>query len=563
MAFPRIQWRNVATATAVSLALVTALWLFVPPLYLTNDDVTIRRGIEGHAFPGQPPTGFVLMTHSALGWTLVFLHRFVPLVPLWDLVLTGTLVWALGILFALVWPVLGSGWLPRATALSAMLAATLPLAGGVQFTISATLAGGAAVAAIVSELGSTTRIRASVCVMAAALMLTGLLIRPMGAAAGAMAVAVLLVPLAVGEKRMPQTYLRPATLTLGTVALLLGAMVYLDSALYSVSQQWDGYHRYNWMAAQLVEWGGDLPQTEVDVVRASAGWSANDWRMLQAAWAVDPDVHGIDRLSTAYEARAAVMTWEAWVRWLTARVTAIDWSFVPNVVFESAGLFAVIGVVLVAYGSRRAVAATALIVLLFFGLCVGIGIAFKDLPFRLLAPLQACLVASVLAAVGTLRRPASPLLSVVALSVALTMAAQETRMIAAAATADRRHTEQVQEEVAALRRLAPSLLILHSDAFPSEHWWRPFRAPAVDLEAIQLGMNDQNPLLQSYLTATGRQPLLRAVCADPSLLVIAEPNRLEFVTTYLREHFDIAARWTEAYSGSFRAWRCQPDSRHE
>jgi hypothetical protein len=74
--------------------------------------------------------------------------------------------------------------------------------------------------------------------------------------------------------------------------------------------------------------------------------------------------------------------------------------------------------------------------------------------------------------------------------------------------------------------------------------------------AVALGWNNQNPQLQRFLAQTGRQPLLRAMCADPSILVVAEKDRLEVVTQYLREHFRIEVAWAEAYAGSFHVWRC-------
>ena len=47
-----------------TLVCVTGFWLTIPPTYLTNDDVAIRRAIEGLTAPGASPTGYVLMaTH--------------------------------------------------------------------------------------------------------------------------------------------------------------------------------------------------------------------------------------------------------------------------------------------------------------------------------------------------------------------------------------------------------------------------------------------------------------------------------------------------------------------
>jgi hypothetical protein len=123
------------------------------------------------------------------------------------------------------------------------------------------------------------------------------------------------------------------------------------------------------------------------------------------------------------------------------------------------------------------------------------------------------------------------------------------------AARDRLHTAQVEQEVLELDRLSPSIIVMHADAFPAEHWWRPFVQPRVRLAAIPL-VGGNNPLLQHFLTVTGRQPLFRAICDDPSILVVSEEDRLDLLTTYLREHFKRTIEWTQVYGGSFRAWRC-------
>jgi hypothetical protein len=63
--------------------------------------------------------------------------------------------------------------------------------------------------------------------------------------------------------------------------------------------------------------------------------------------------------------------------------------------------------------------------------------------------------------------------------------------------------------------------------------------------------------LQAFLTATGRQPLLRAMCSDPSIVVIASrPDVFEPVEIYMREHMHQRVGWTRISSGAFSTWRC-------
>ena len=91
----QLHWRTFHAACAIVAVAVVAYWLHNPPIYFTNDDVTIRLALEGLTAPGQPPTGFTLFTHSALGWVLVGVQRLLPAVPWWDVVVATLLFWAL------------------------------------------------------------------------------------------------------------------------------------------------------------------------------------------------------------------------------------------------------------------------------------------------------------------------------------------------------------------------------------------------------------------------------------------------------------------------------------
>ena len=140
-----ITLRVFCAALAVIVALIALLWIAYPPRYLTNDDVAIRLGIEGNAFPGQGAVGFVLMTHSALGWSLVWLQRVFPAAPVWDMTVVGILVCAIAVCLGLTWSMLGPSFSIDSLRGCAVLVAILPLVANVQFTMGPTLAGGAAV----------------------------------------------------------------------------------------------------------------------------------------------------------------------------------------------------------------------------------------------------------------------------------------------------------------------------------------------------------------------------------------------------------------------------------
>jgi hypothetical protein len=215
-------------------------------------------------------------------------------------------------------------------------------------------------------------------------------------------------------------------------------------------------------------------------------------------------------------------------------------------------------VVVVSKATRRAALVSIFIVCIFLVCCATLEITFKQLPVRLLAPLNLCLGVAAIMSVGALRRVASPVVSVWGASIVIAVAIHQAEIAFAQMATDVRQAQEVERDVRRVAALEPSLLVLHLDAFPSEYWWRPFQRPALAFDAIRLGGNNRNPQLQQFLSNTGRQPLLRAVCHDPSILVVAHPERLFPATIYMQEHQSTAVSWTQVYAGTFRAWRCAP-----
>ena len=73
---------------------------------------------------------------------------------------------------------------------------------------------------------------------------------------------------------------------------------------------------------------------------------------------------------------------------------------------------------------------------------------------------------------------------------------------------------------------------------------------------IKLHVNNQDPRLQHFLRATGRSHLIRSICSDSSVLLIANADDLKIPSRYLAEHEGIEATWSQVFDGTFRAWRC-------
>src|SRR5262249_19177310 len=152
---------------------------------------------EGLAAPTATPTGYVLIAHSLLGWVVVGVQRIVP-VHLWDFVVAGLFVCSIATMLAYVWS-LSRTTAERVLAVVAVLVAIAPLLAGMQFTISATLAGIAAMTIAATDLLQPAP-RRSVLATSGALLLAGLLVRPISATAGGLLVIALLFPVAVLDR---------------------------------------------------------------------------------------------------------------------------------------------------------------------------------------------------------------------------------------------------------------------------------------------------------------------------------------------------------------------------
>jgi hypothetical protein len=245
-------------------------------------------------------------------------------------------------------------------------------------------------------------------------------------------------------------------------------------------------------------------------------------------------------------------------------------------------------------------------VIFFAAYCLGVQIGFKSLPFRLLAPMFACFV-SVLLSTARLRQrgrksaaldryaahnedfvpvgrresgphsgpmraerakrhwqPATSSAGYqgrslwLVLVAVLLLSVYQARAVFAAMAANRRHSLQVDAEGAALAALQPSLVVIHRDRFPEEHWLRPFHTPGVRLLTIRLGRNNQNPQLLSFFQRSGLSTFPSAICDDPSIFVVSEPGRLDVLTTDLRERAGRSVIWKPVFTGSFTAWQCLP-----
>jgi hypothetical protein len=380
----------------------------------------------------------------------------------------------------------------------------------------------------------------------------GVLIRPMGGAAG----AVVAVGLSVPHLRIRRLWWAQVLSILASVGVVFLAAQYVDIALYGMRPEWDEYFRFNWIALALLEWGSDASNTFASSIRQSVGWSANDWSMLINSWGVDPVIHGFGRVSQAYQVQTAALDHVGTLSLLFGRVANYSSGSLRSLL-DSAGLAVVTGgLLLVAYATRKSVWQFGAVLLLFLAICASLDVVFARLPWRLLGPLQLLFVAAALITIATYRRAASPLLAILSLGTIVAMTVPVLAAEAREAGSRVIRSRQLEAEVAQLQHLSPSLVIFYGSRFPREYWWRPFHHPPVELPAVALGWNNQNPQLHHYLNATGRQPLLRALCTDPSILIVADRDPLDFVATYMNEHFSTAVSWTQVYDGSFPAWRC-------
>lgn len=551
---PQFVWTTFGMAAVLVVGALVALWTSIPPAYDTNDDATIRGVLEGTRVPGQPPTGFALLPHAGLGWLLVAVRQAWPSVYAWDIAVTGTLAWGLAVFAALVWGSAASATL-RVSAIATAIAVMLPLVGSVQYTISATVAGGAAIALTWSEL-QRNHARRSILTMAGALFILGVMVRAGGAMAGMLAVVASLLPLAVQRGRRGIATLTAVVVTSVALFAILHAV---DLALYSMQPQWNAYRELNELVVALFEWNWQavLPSAvDVTGARSGVGWTANDWLMLEHAWGVDSELFGVQPVRNFYDATVAQLRPWDYVEAAAQRLSIVDAANVSERLNEAWPALMATVLVVAMYTRTRDLSVMSGMAVCFVLYCVAVQVGFKSLPFRLFAPMIACFVGVVLANIHPVRLTKASMSFV--LVVVLTLCGYQARTVVAGMTANHAHSLQVDAEGAALAALQPSLVVIHRDSFPEEHWLRPFHRPSVRLLMIRLWRNNQNPQLLSFLRSAGLSAFPSALCDHPSVLVISEPGRLEVLTTDLRDRTGRTVVWKPQFTGSFRAWQCLP-----
>ena len=535
---------------------MAAFWIVVPPTYLTNDDVGIKRTLEGLTAPGAAPTGYILIANSVLGWMLVWVERLIHR-DAWDLVVAGLLIASAAALLAVTWSVADSPS-DRLLSVAVTIIALAPLQEALQFTVSATLAGVAAMAMATMELLLPVPRRA-VLVGSGALLLVGVLVRPLGAAVGALLTAAVLLPVAASDRDLRWLRLRRLALSAAMVALSVVLLTQVDHAVYRLSPAWDAYRDDHWMLARFFEWGGGVPVDVIDPLRTRLGWSTTEWQLLQRFWGVDAAIYSHERIQQLFSAWSAIADWRVRADWLVGRVAAeLTVGTVLRLLAQSWTVLVACALIVVTCGTRRAFHTALASATIFYTVCLIIEVFFKELPFRLFAPLQVGLVAAVLMTRRTAVHRTNRLITAVCCVLAVAGVLYQGQAVAVNAVADSRQAEEVDAQVVELLRLHPSLVLLHGDSFPSEYWWRPFHTPPLSFPAIQLGLNNRNPYVQRFVTRSYRDSLLHDICSDPSIIVVAEYGRLDAVTTFLKERYGVDMQWSEVYSGSFRAWRCVP-----
>src|SRR4030095_13375342 len=409
-------------------------WTILHPTYLTNDDVTIRLSIAGDDLPGVPPTSHLVSVHEALARPAVLAQRTWPALPVWDLILAVTLIAGISGLCTLAWSA------PLPGALIAVLATVAPLLFALQFTVSAILCGGAGMLLLVSAMFRSTISRPLV-IVGSLIMLTGCLVRPMAGTAGAIAGLLGSLPIAVGH-RMRVRRLIVICAVLPVAFILLDAA---DRALYL--GEWMSHRTEHWHVARLVDW-----HSASDSSLKAAGWSENDWHMLRTGWG-RVDAVLFDDVAIAKADGGSAPAARVDLRSVTPLLANLSLA----VVLVLAPPFG--------FGTVRGVIQTLATLLIFVSFCMALQALFKELPFRVLAPLEACFVAAALIGLAEHVRPYGWAASSVAVFVVVGLLAQQVVAATSQARADLAQARSLEPQVAEVLRLQPSMLVLHGDAF--------------------------------------------------------------------------------------------------
>ncbi len=533
----------------VSAAVVTLLCAVFVPAFMTNDDPVMLMIASGRLI-NPVPDGHLMYTNALVGGGLGWLYARVPTWPWYSLYLYVCLCLAAALSLAscLRWRPQGP---VRALTWILVLLILVHFAMALQFTVVATWLSWASLAWCVSVCcgSSSGRDSRNVAIVGAAGLGLGGLIRPEGAALGAlMALPLLLwVLMCTGRRRA-----LPALTALAVGAVIVLGCTVANRAYYAASPDWEQFYRLNTLKADFLDNNLVLDGAATTRALRTVSWTAADLGMMRNWFFLDEDIFSpanMVRVSESSTRRSlAEQLWNG-----------ID-SFGRNRRDPLARIALVLIVLLILTAQPRIAAWAAAVGGWYVFVMLGLSVAARPMPARVYLPCLAAVVVSALLFAGAskLRTVSRRHVIVGVLLLLAPLDAGVRSVVGDSARHASRLTEFRNDWVALHAQQEFRLVVAWADAFPYELVVSPLRETLVDTirALVGIGTLTRTPFTQARLIEAGVDDLHLALVDDPGVTIIATGQLLPILQTFLRERYQRDVVPQLVFSGdTFSAWQ--------
>lgn len=551
--------RALLSAVLISLSLISVA-LLAPPFYQTNDDTWMRLIAEGFLAPSGRPEPILIFIGAPLGSVISFANTIMPGIPWYDIFLYAVLFSSVT---ALVYCLLRERLpLLQMTLLGVALATFLmPFAVKFQFTMVAMIG---SASGLLFAIASAPRARSKqtkrlAFAISAGLTLAGCLIRFEAALIALSFIALLSAPSArkiIRGRRWS---------TIGHVAsgAALGVAIGISCHLFSKltitgTPGWEEFLRFNDLRVMLTELRPrGLHPDRIEAMLTAAGWSRNDFSMLNSWFFDDREIFSVERMTRAVD---ALYAGNGWLDLFLLRVREGMWrapqSFTDSLpyYFQASALILTIG-----FTSRGQARMTALYAVLGAWCMIAmLSLALKWAPYRIAWPVLAlagCYVILRIAREESDARMGSilPAILVLGLSTSILWGlhrdALQSSLVRQAVTKDiaRFQSESKGNQV----------LVSVGGSFPAAHLVSPFRPSpwGANGRLVLLGLAAQTPYVRDFLVE--HNSFASAICRDERFRITAKPSLIPVIEKFVAEHHRLEVMLQPDFAGeAFTTYKC-------
>ena len=535
-------------------------WLFYHVTYQTVDDAYHPLLFKNMYWQGYNVNdGYALsFLHPALSWILSRLYAVFPDFYWYELTL-----WAANFLSCMALILTGMQNLNGKKLLLVMLIGMfyfLPVFVKLQFSISATLAGGAGALLLCNTvLNGAVRVETHKMRLLSGLLLItlGCLIRFEASVLSIVFVSAAFLPFG----GLPSSFKGTTITRFSVLGIAAGIVIILILAKPVIlSESMEQFWNANSHRVHIGEYNDNLPEEVRANVREKTGWTANDYLLIEPPILIDSERFGYRQLNTAYE---VIRNWR---ENNPLGLVQMKWKNVFDGIADEHLLYflVIISLISLIYTGWRKRAKVLFLILCLFALFILVGIYFKPVPYRVYWGL---FTISSFIALAFANKESFVLkngyLQGLLIALCALIVYQGGTMLQ---TEDRREEvlhQQVIEDVTNMMTSASPEMLAIRGAFCGECYYKPFAQDPFPefskLPVARLNLRAISPLSRDYLMQMSGHGGPEFLCSqNKNIVLITQKENLGRFETELEEHFGIRASFTDVFNGTtFSAFRCR------